>query len=263
MAVPLFQVDAFTDCAFAGNPAAVCLLDAARDDGWMQQVAAEMNLSETAFTWPEAGEFRLRWFTPLTEVDLCGHATLAAAHALWERGRVPEGAAATFLTRSGRLTASRRDGWIEMDFPALPARPADPPAGMLDALGCPAPVAVAVSRHDFLVEVAGEDVLRSLEPDFAGLKRVATRGVIVTCRGTNGFDFLSRFFCPAVGIDEDPVTGSAHCVLGPHWAARLGETDLVGFQASKRGGTVRVGVAGDRVRLGGHAVTVLRGELLP
>ena len=261
MTVPLLQIDAFTDRAFAGNPAAVCLLDGPRDDAWMQGVASEMNLSETAFTWPEGKGRRLRWFTPATEVDLCGHATLAAAHALWEEGVLPARETVAFETRSGRLTAAQRDGWIEMDFPALPPKPAEAPAGLLEALGCAA-VDVAASRFDLLVEVESADVLRGLRPDFAKLKRIATRGVIVTSRGHNGYDFLSRYFCPAAGIDEDPVTGSAHCVLGPHWARRLGENNLVGYQASARGGTVRVSVEGERVRLAGRAVTVLRGTLV-
>ncbi len=256
MTIPLFQVDAFTDAPYAGNPAAVCLLDAPAPDGWMQDVAAEMNLSETAFTWPEGDARRLRWFTPCVEVDLCGHATLATAHVLFARGA----GEARFLTRSGELRAARRGRWIELDFPALPVREAPAPEGLRDALGA-TPVAVGESRFDCVVELESEDAVRGLRPDFAALRALDARGVIVTSRGA-GYDFVSRCFFPKVGIDEDPVTGSAHCALAPYWSERLGRAEMTGYQASARGGVVRVRLAGDRVSLGGQAVTVLEGGLV-
>ena len=268
MTIPLFQVDAFTAEPFAGNPAAVCLLDREVAPGWMQQVAAEMNLSETAFVRPagsgDDAAFGLRWFTPAAEVELCGHATLASAHVLWSEGRVPVGRPLRFRTLSGELGASDRDGTIELDFPATPPDPADPPAGLLEALGVPARTVswVGRSRFDHLLELGSEAAVRGLDPDFRRLRELSTRGVIATAVSeAEEFDFVSRFFAPAVGIDEDPVTGSAHCTLGPFWAGLLGRADLTGFQASRRGGVVRTRAAGDRVLLGGQAVTVLRGEL--
>ncbi len=260
MAIPIYQVDAFSERPFSGNPAAVCLLDAPRPDDWMQNVAGEMNLSETAFVSPLENGFSLRWFTPIVEVDLCGHATLAAAHVLWETGRLPESATACFETRGGRLTARRDGKWIELDFPATPAEATETPDGLAEALGCE-PRAVLRSRFDYLVEVESEQVLAELAPDSAALAKVPARGVIVTCLGTGRYDFVSRFFGPGAGIAEDPVTGSAHCCLGPYWAARLGKTELLAYQASARGGEVCVRVEGDRVLLGGKAVTVMRGEL--
>ena len=257
MPVPLFQVDAFTGEAFKGNPAAVCLLEEEADATWMQQVALEMNLSETAFLCPEGDAWRLRWFTPTVEVDLCGHATLASAHVLFDLGHER----ARFLTRSGELLAARAGSRIELDFPALPVNEAPPPVGLLDALGAAA-VFCGVSRFDRLVEVESEEAVRAIEPDMAALAAVDTRGVIVTSRGAAEHDFVSRFFCPAVGIDEDPVTGSAHCALAPYWAVRLGKSDMRAYQASTRGGEVFVRLAGgDRVFLGGAAVTVFAGEL--
>jgi predicted PhzF superfamily epimerase YddE/YHI9 len=253
----LWLVDAFTADPFAGNPAAVCLLDRPREERWMQAVAAEMNLSETAFLLPEGAAYRLRWFTPKAEVDLCGHATLASAHVLYGmRGGL---GGLSFLTRSGELKAARRGDLIELDFPALAAAEEPPPPGLLTALGVE-PRSTHRSRFDRLVEVASEDAVRAARPDFRALRDVDTRGVIVTARGKR-HDFVSRFFAPAVGVDEDPVTGSAHCVLTPFWAARLRKTEMVAFQASPRGGEVRVRLAGDRVFLGGRAVTVLEGEL--
>ena len=257
----LLQIDAFTEQAFRGNPAAVCLLDEERDASWMQNVAAEMNLSETAFLLPSSDGFSLRWFTPAVEVDLCGHATLAGAHALWEEGILGERETARFHTRSGVLTATRNGEWIELDFPATPAEPADAPDGLLESLGVTEPVFVGRSKFDYLVEVASEDQVRALAPDSVALARIDARGAIVTSR-SGEYDFASRFFAPAAGVVEDPVTGSAHCCLGPYWSARLGKTEMVAFQASARGGVVRVRLEGDRVKLGGQCVTVLRGELL-
>jgi PhzF family phenazine biosynthesis protein len=260
----LFVIDAFTAAPFRGNPAAVCLLDRRDVDAeWMQHVAAEMNLSETAFLRREHEEddWSLRWFTPTIEVALCGHATLAAAHALLEEGVLPPGGTARFHTRSGALTATQTGDSIELDFPAKVATPAEPAEGLIEALGAH-PVHVARNEFDYLVEMASEDDVRSLKPDHAILRRIPVRGVIVTSRAsTRGFDFVSRFFAPASGVDEDPVTGSAHCALAPFWAPRLGKTEFTAYQASARGGILRVTLAGDRVRLAGRAVTVLRGDL--
>lgn len=258
----LFQIDAFTSSPFRGNPAAVCLLDQPRPAEWMQAVAQEMNLSETAFLLPEDDGWRLRWFTPATEVDLCGHATLASAHALWELGRLALDAQARFYTRSGLLTATRAGGWIELNFPARYPEPAELPTGMAEALGLN-PVSAARWHDDYLVEAANEAVLRELRPDFAALKALPLRAVAVTCRSkTADFDFISRFFAPQMGINEDPVTGSAHCILAPYWSRRLEKTAFEAFQASARGGTLRVRLEGERVAIAGQAVTVLRGELL-
>ena len=264
MPIPFAQVDAFTGEAFGGNPAAVCLLSAPRDAAWMQQVAREMNLSETAFLVqrPYAQGFDLRWFTPTVEVDLCGHATLASAHTLWESGALPATEAARFHTRSGLLTATRRGNWIDLDFPAKPDTPADPPAGLVEALGV-TPRYVGRNAFDFLVELDSEAQVRTLQPDFARLRTIAARGIIVTSRASDGAcDFVSRFFAPGSGIDEDPVTGSAHCCLAVHWQRRLGRDRFLARQVSPRGGVLQVAIEGDRVRLGGQAVTVLRGELL-
>ena len=259
--VPLYQVDAFTDRPFGGNPAAICLLAEPAEAGWMQRVAAEMNLSETAFLVPAGEGYGLRWFTPAVEVELCGHATLAAAHILWQTGRLARSAPARFFTRSGELRARRRGDWIELDFPSEPVEPCSEPAGLAEALGVPLRF-VGRNRMDILTEVADEAALRSLDPDMAALARVETRGVIVTAPAqSEGFDFVSRFFAPAAGVPEDPVTGSAHCALAPYWGGKLNKTELVGFQASARGGVVRVTLAGERVLLGGQAVTVLRGTL--
>jgi predicted PhzF superfamily epimerase YddE/YHI9 len=256
----LLQIDAFTAEAFKGNPAAVCLLDHEREAEWMQNVAAEMNLSETAFLLPRDDGFSLRWFTPSVEVDLCGHATLASAHALWEE-RVVDGEA-RFHTRSGLLTANRTGEWIELDFPAKPEQPADPPPLLLESLGANATY-IGRNVFDYLVEVASEDEVRALDPDHAKLRTIPVRGVIVTARSSsNEFDFVSRFFAPGSGVDEDPVTGSAHCALTPYWAKKLGKTEMTAFQASRRGGVVRVRLEGDRVKLGGRAVTVFRGDLV-
>jgi PhzF family phenazine biosynthesis protein len=261
MPIPIYVADAFTDRPFAGNPAAVCLLPGPRDDAWMQQVAAEMNLAETAFLFPEGDGYRLRWFTPTVEVDLCGHATLASAHVLWETGALPGTQAARFQTRSGLLTVERQGGEITMDFPAEPARPCPAPEGLAEVLGV-VPRFVGKNRLDYLVEVGSENMVRNLRPDIAKLAALGGRGVIVTAAAsTPGFDFVSRFFAPCAGINEDPVTGSAHCCLGPFWGERLGRAELRGYQASARGGAVGVRLAGPRVHLRGRAVTVLRGEL--
>jgi PhzF family phenazine biosynthesis protein len=258
----IYQVDAFTDKPFTGNPAGVCVLPGPKDDAWMQNVAREMNLSETAFLQQQADGFRLRWFTPAVEVELCGHATLASAHILWEAGLLARDESARFYTLSGLLTATRRQGDIELDFPATPDEPAEAPPGLAEILGAKV-MNFRGSRFDHLVEVGSEDTVRGLRPDFTRLKALPVRGIMVTSRAsTPGFDFVSRFFGPAVGIDEDPVTGSAHCCLGPYWSKRLGKTEMLAYQASARGGVVGVTVMGDRVRLRGKAVTVMAAELL-
>ena len=254
-------VDAFAEKPFTGNPAAVCLLDHPVGEEWMQLVAREMNLSETAFVLPDRDAFRLRWFTPTVEVELCGHATLASAHLLWESGRLRETEKARFQTRSGLLTAQREGDRIVMDFPAVAAQACPAPAGLAEALGVPIGYA-GKNVFDYLVEVESETAVRAIQPNFERLAVLLPRGVIVTSRSADpAFDFVSRFFAPACGIREDPVTGSAHCCLGPHWGGRLGKLDLVGHQVSARGGIVRVQVQGDRVLLGGHAITIMRGEL--
>jgi PhzF family phenazine biosynthesis protein len=265
MPTPLLQIDAFAEGPFRGNPAAVCLLEGPRDEGWMQALAEEMNLSETAFLWLESEElYRLRWFTPEVEVSLCGHATLASAHALWETGRLPRASAARFATRSGILTAAADGPWIEMDFPEKLPEPCAPIEELAEALGA-RPVVWTVAGEDLLVELSTEGAVRALSPDFRALMELDTRGVVVTARGDGGseHDFVSRFFAPQVGIDEDPVTGSAHCGLAPYWADRLGRRELNGFQASKRGGVVRVRHEPERrrVAIAGKAVTVLSGSL--
>jgi predicted PhzF superfamily epimerase YddE/YHI9 len=256
------QVDAFTDQPFAGNPAAVCLLPSPADPLWMQQVAREMNLAETAFLVRRDDGFDLRWFSPTVEVDLCGHATLASAHALWEEEHLDPGAEARFHTRSGMLSATREGDLIWLDFPATPDQPVPVPADL--DLG-PGVVIRHVGRtpFDYLVELESESAVRSVAPNLAALARLGTRGVIVTARSEDPkYHFVSRFFAPGAGIAEDPVTGSTHCALAPFWSTRLGKNEMVGYQASERGGTVRVRLRRDRVLLGGHAVTVLRGELL-
>lgn len=265
MPLTLLQIDAFAKRPYTGNPAAVCLLDDEPDAQWMQAVAGEMNLSETAFVRPVRDGFDLRWFTPTVEVDLCGHATLAAAHALWSEGRVAEDAEIRFQTRSGVLTAARNGDLTELDFPATRPVPADLDEAQIQNLGDllgVVPREVGRSAFDLLVDVESESDVRAARPDFRRLAELDCRGVIVTSASEDGrFDFVSRFFAPGAGVDEDPVTGSAHCCLGPYWGERLGKSGMTAFQASSRGGVIRVRVSGDRVFLGGHAVTVLRGTL--
>lgn len=261
MGLGIFQVDAFTDRAFAGNPAAVCILTDPRGDAWMQSLAQEMNLSETAFLRKQEDGFGLRWFTPAVEVALCGHATLASAHILWETGMLAPKEQARFHTLSGLLMAQRKGDWIELNFPTTPEQRATPPPRLMEALGV-TPKYVGKSKFDYLVEVDKEETVRNLKPDFGLLRAMQVRGVMVTSQATSpAYDFVSRFFAPGSGIDEDSVTGSAHCCLGPFWSERLDKKELTAYQASKRGGTVRVRVSGDRVYLSGQAVTVFRGEL--
>jgi PhzF family phenazine biosynthesis protein len=262
MAIPLYLVDAFTDRPFAGNPAAVCLLDVHRDHLWMQAVAAEMNQAETAFLLARTdGDWDLRWFTPTVEVDLCGHATLASAKVLWQTGRVSTDAIIRFHTRSGVLSCVRNGERIDMDFPAEPATPVQSPAEEAFALGV-APTFVGRNRMDMLVVIDSAAELRQLAPDMAEVAKIKARGVIVSARSDMPeVDFVSRFFAPQSGIAEDPVTGSAHCCLGPYWRGVLGKDELKGYQASQRGGMVSVRCTGDRVILGGAALVVVEGSL--
>ena len=257
-------VDAFADRPFAGNPAAVCVLGAPAPGAWMQALALEMNLSETAYLVPGDGAWGLRWFTPEVEIDLCGHATLAAAHVLFESGRLAAGGEARFDTRSGRLTVRQDGDAYVMDFPATPPRAADAPAGLADALGAD-PVWTGRTRFDVFAVLADEAAVRALAPDHGALARLDARGVIVTAAasGPSDVDVVSRFFAPGSGVPEDPVTGSAHCALGPYWAGELGRDTLACAQVSARGGRVGVRVRGDRVDLTGRAVTVYRAELAP
>jgi PhzF family phenazine biosynthesis protein len=263
MSIRIVQVDAFTDRPFAGNPAAVCLLRQTMPEQWLKDVAREMNLSETAFLWPREDGYQLRWLTPTVEVDLCGHATLASAHVLWQDGHLAEGTQARFHTRSGLLLADRRGEWIELDFPAKAAAASEEPPELLKALGLERAVWMGRNAFDCLVEIDSEQAVRSLQPDFGALGKLKKlRGVIVTAHAENGgFDFVSRFFAPGAGVDEDPVTGSAHTALGPYWAGRLHKTEFTAYQASARGGIVRVRLQGDRVILGGQAVTVMTCDL--
>ncbi|MGC5016774.1 PhzF family phenazine biosynthesis protein [Streptosporangium sp. DT93] len=260
----VYTVDSFTDEFFKGNPAGVCVLGNPAPDAWMQSVAAEMRHSETAFLLGgEDGEpYSLRWFTPVTEVALCGHATLAAAHVLYSTGTVRE--TLEFSTKSGILSVTRdKSGLINMDFPAKVLHEVSPPPPLIDALGIK-PVWAGKNVWDYLVEVESEDAVLGTTPDFRALEQVEVRGVIVTARAKDpgaGIDYVSRFFAPRVGVPEDPVTGSAHCALAPYWASKLGSDTLVGAQLSRRGGVVRTTVRGDRVELAGRAVTVLSGEL--
>jgi len=261
MGVEIYQVDAFTDRPFKGNPAAVCILVKEMDETWMQNVASEMNLSETAFLHRQEDGFNLRWFTPAVEVELCGHATLASAHILWETGLLKEKEQARFHTLSGLLTAVKKGEEIKLNFPARPDEPVSAPQGLIEALNI-VPKYVGKTRHDYLLELDSEETVRNLSPDFAMLKGLSIRGIIVTSVATTGgFDFVSRFFAPAVGVPEDPVTGSAHCALAPYWAPRLKKERLRAYQASERGGVVELEVRGERVLLAGQAVTVSEGRL--
>jgi len=268
MGIRISQVDAFTDRRFAGNPAAVCVLAEPAEDRWMQDVAAEMNLSETAFACRlgTSSKFSLRWFTPMSEVDLCGHATLATAHILWEEEHISAGEPAFFETRSGLLTARRGPGGIELDFPAEPisaeVRDLEELGALRSALAAPVRFA-GRNRFDLMVEIESEEQVRGLRPDIRGLEKFPVRGVIVTSRSqAREYDFVSRFFAPRLGINEDPVCGSAHCCLGPYWAEKLERTALTARQVSCRGGVVKLRIEGARVVLIGQAVTVLRGELV-
>jgi PhzF family phenazine biosynthesis protein len=259
--VPLFLVDSFTDVPFKGNPAGVCLLDGPATNTWMQNVAMEMNQAETAFLFPQDSDYSLRWFTPNSEVDLCGHATLASAHVLWETGWLSENSEATFNTKSGTLTCKKQGNRIEMDFPAEPAEAVDFPERLLEKFEAH-PVWFGRNRMDYLIELISEKDVIDLVVDLPALAKIDCRGFIFTAKASSSnCDFVSRFFAPAFGVPEDPVTGSAHCCLGPYWAEKLGKNEMIGYQASKRGGFVGVEVKGDRVALKGNAVTVFNTEI--
>jgi PhzF family phenazine biosynthesis protein len=262
MGIRLHQVDAFTNKPFAGNPAAVCILDDSPPDAWMQNVAHEMNLSETAFVRHRDDGFDLRWFTPVVEVDLCGHATLATAHVLWETGIAPADEQLSFHTRSGVLHARNLGNWIELDFPASRVVPSSCNIDLEEALAVQ-PVFVGKSDFDILVAIESPQELRDLRPNIELIRQANARGLIVTSPSDCGeYDFLSRFFAPQSGVNEDPVTGSAHCCLAPYWGDKLGKEEMLAYQASPRGGEVRLRLGGERVYLGGQAVTVMKAELL-
>lgn len=254
--------DAFTNQPYYGNPAAVCISDGPVDESWMKLIAREMNLSETAFIHPVEGGFSLRWLTPAVEVDLCGHATLASAFTLWYTSTLPPNQPAKFSTRSGWLTCNLENDWISMDFPARQCQMTEAPTDLAESLGTEFSE-YGVNGTDCLVRVDSEAILRGLKPNMFMLQKIPVRGVIVTSESESSqYDFCSRFFAPASGVDEDPVTGSAHCALGPYWAERLGKTEFTAFQASQRGGTVKLVLQGDRVLLRGQAVMSSRVELL-
>lgn len=256
----IYQVDAFTDQPFKGNPAGVCILEEKQTDEWMQNVASEMNLAETAFLFPMDQGYSLRWFTPNSEVDLCGHATLASAHILFEKGYLKKEQEAHFHTKSGLLTAKLNEGWIQLNFPATPEEETDAPEELKEALDID-PIYTGKSVFDYLVEVDSEETVKNIRPDFTKLLKVRCRGIIVTAKSSE-YDFVSRFFAPEVGIFEDPVTGSAHCCLGPYWMKKLGKDTFTAYQASERGGILKVHVVGERVLIMGKAITVLEGDLL-
>ena len=258
MNIPFYQVDAFTAKPFRGNPAAVCIVDDTVTAELMQQIAAENNLSETAFVTPENGQFNLRWFTPVVEVPLCGHATLATAHTLFREGLASAADTITFNTASGILTARQQDGWIELNFPALRGEPVQLPEEILDILQV-SPVQTIFVDNRYLVELATEAEVLGLKPDFSRLAKYPK--VIVTAKASNTseFDFISRFFAPVIGINEDPVTGAAHCCLAPYWAQKLGKNSMLAYQASARGGVLKIKLEGDRTILAGEAVTVIKG----
>ncbi|WP_019504991.1 PhzF family phenazine biosynthesis protein [Pleurocapsa sp. PCC 7319] len=260
----IIQVDAFTNQAFKGNPAAVCVLPEAQNDQWMQLVAQEMNLSETAFLHKQDQDYSLRWFTPTTEVPLCGHATLASAHVLWTEGYASTGQSINFQTKSGLLTANYRDDWIELDFPANRSQAIPPITKLQDALGVQLKT-VLYNSLGYLVEINSPEQVEQLRPNFGLLKQLPISNVIVTSLAADNseYDFVSRFFAPGLGIDEDPVTGAAHCCLAPYWRDRLQQDSFLAYQASLRGGVVKINYdGGDRVFLQGQAVTVMHGELL-
>jgi PhzF family phenazine biosynthesis protein len=259
--IPLFQVDAFTDQPFKGNPAGVCLLDAIHTDEWMRSLAAEMNLSETAFVLRQGDDFGLRWFTPTVEMDLCGHATLASAHILWETCAVPVEKVIRFHTLSGLLTITKNHDWIEMDFPARAFRPAVENEGVVDAVGA-VPEEVYQSGENLMMVYDSEKIIRRLTPDFSALKSYDYHGIIVTSPADSPqFDFVSRFFAPSIGINEDPVTGSSHCTLAPFWGERLRKSTMTACQVSQRGGVLKLRVSAERIYISGQAVTVFATSL--
>ncbi|MFW6269128.1 MAG: PhzF family phenazine biosynthesis protein [Bacillota bacterium] len=256
----IYIVDAFAEKAFQGNPAAVCIMESKTTDEYMQQVAAEMNLSETAFLHEKEDGYSLRWFTPEAEVDLCGHATLASAHVLWEEEKLETGEI-SFFTKSGVLTINKSENWIKMNFPLEVEEESSPPEELVEGLGVDIKY-TGKNRLDYLVEAENEAVVKNLNPDFSLLKKVNSRGVIVTSKSERaGIDFVSRCFYPALGVDEDPVTGSAHCCLGPYWKDILNKKELTARQISSRGGILKLTILRERIIIAGQAITTLRGEL--
>jgi len=256
----VYQVDAFTDIIFKGNPAGVCILSGPVHEKWMQDISMEMNLSETAFLYRQKDGFNLRWFTPEEEEELCGHATLSSAHILWETGELDHSDEAIFYTRSGRLTAKKDGEYIVLDFPMEEDTQVATPKLIELSLGVPI-LYTGKNRMDYIVEVEDEEVVRNLQPDFDILAGLEARGLIITSRSTDKrYDFVSRFFSPGSDIHEDPVTGSAHCCLAPFWEKRLGKKKFVAYQSSKRGGLLKVTTSGNRVNIAGKAVTVFCAE---
>ncbi|MEH2263082.1 PhzF family phenazine biosynthesis protein [Nostoc sp.] len=264
MGQTITQVDAFTNRPFAGNPAAVCVLPTRQNERWMQHIAQEMNLSETAFLVKQDDGFNLRWFTPTVEVPLCGHATLASAHVLWSEEHLSPDEVARFYTKSGVLIAKLQGEWIELDFPVNYSKETIAPRELKQALGVPYK-SIFLNSLGYLVELESEDLVRQIQPNFQMLKTLPISEIVVTSLtdSDSEYDFVSRFFAPGLGIDEDPVTGATHCCLAPFWRDRLHKDDLLAYQASRRGGVVKVRyTGGDRVFLAGQAVTVMRGELI-
>jgi PhzF family phenazine biosynthesis protein len=261
MNLPIYTVDAFTSEPFKGNPAAVCILDDEIDESLMKSIAFEMNLSETAFVKRTGDSYSLRWFTPSVEVDLCGHATLASSHILWQTDRRQLNEPIRFITKSGELIAAKKGNVIQLDFPVIEQNGIIPPPELEKALGAK-PVYCGMTQWNYLIEFENEDIIKNMQPDFALLQSLPSWGTIVTAEGSsNGFDFVSRFFAPEKGIPEDPVTGSAHCALGPYWMKKLGKNTFNAYQASERGGVVGVRVENGRVYLTGEAVTVIEGSI--
>ena len=258
MRVPIFQVDAFTDRRFAGNPAAVMVLQSYLEDAVLQAIAAENNLAETAFLVPQSGQYHLRWFTPAVEVPLCGHATLASAAVVMERLE-PGRTSVIFETASGLLAVHRKQDGYVMDFPSRPSENTTPPSGLAEALDA-VPLEVFVSPFNYLVLLEDARSVRTLTPDFRAIAALDRPGVIVTAMGDEGYDFVSRYFAPAKGVPEDPVTGAAHCMLAPYWAAKTGKSAFRAYQASRRGGVVVCRVVGNRVELEGQCVFFLEGH---
>jgi PhzF family phenazine biosynthesis protein len=254
----IYQVDAFTDKPLSGNPAGVCILNEKLNEKLMQNIASEMNLPETAFLVKEGEGYNLRWFTPNAEIDLCGHATLASAYILWEKGYLKKDHEAKFSTKSGLLTAKMNEGWIELNFPAVLEEKTEPPSELLEALGVKATY-VGKNKFDYLVEVESEETVTTIKPDFMKLLKIPARGVIITSKSKE-YDFVSRFFAPQIGVWEDPVTGSSHCCLGPYWQKKLNKNEFIAYQTSERGGILKVKVIGERVLISGKAVTVMEGE---
>jgi len=262
MKLPIYTVDAFTDKPFSGNPAAVCILQEMIPESLMQKIAFEMNLSETAFVLKQDDEYSLRWFTPKAEVDLCGHATLASAHIMWQKGITDLDKPINFHTRSGLLSAEYYKGEIGLNFPAIDQKQIDYPKELVDSIGGAMPRYVGMTKWNYLIELEDENAVRRVVPKFDVMLALPGWGTIITAKAfMDGYDFVSRFFAPEKGVPEDPVTGIAHCALGPYWQKRLGKDKFKAYQASPRGGTVGVSVVGDRVLLTGHAVSVLEGEI--